>query len=248
MKAVKPYSIKEKENREILRKGMKDGIPIALGYLAVSFSLGIAAKHAGLNEAQGFIASLLCTASAGEYVGFTLIGASATFIEIALATLVANARYILMSCAMSQRLDPKMPFFHRFLMALHVTDEIFGISIARDGYLNPNYSYGAAAVSVPAWAIGTSLGILAGNILPARLVSAFSVALYGMFLAIIIPPARKNKVIAGIIIVCFTLSFASNYIPYFCELSEGMRTIILTVLISTLAALIFPKKEDESDA
>ncbi len=177
-------------------EGLRDGVPIALGYFAVAFSLGIAARSAGLTAFQGFFASMLCVASAGEYALFTLIGAGATYLEIALLTLITNARYFLMSCALSQRISPDMKNYHRYLVGGVVTDEIFGITIARPGYMEPAYNYGAIAVSVPAWAIGTALGILMGNLLPARIVSALSVALYGMFLAIIIPPAKKSYFIA----------------------------------------------------
>ena len=167
-------------------------MPIALGYFAVSFSLGIVARNVGMTPIQGMITSALCNASAGEYAGFTMIAAGAAYIEMAIVTLIANARYLLMSCAMSQRMDPDMPFFHRLLMAFDITDELFGITIARPGCLNPWYMYGAIALALPGWAVGTALGALAGNLMPWRLVSAFSVALYGMFLAIIIPPARKE--------------------------------------------------------
>ena len=242
------YSIKSKHNKSAFRKGMKDGIPIGLGYLAVSFSLGITAKNAGLTPFQGLLASLLCNASAGEYAGFTAIAENAAYIEIAIATLVANARYLLMSCAMSQRTDPKLSVWHRMGMAFGLTDEIFGIAIAREGYLNPYYNYGALATAAPCWAVGTALGVIAGNILPLRLVSAFSVALYGMFLAVIIPPARKSKIIAGLILVCFILSYSATIIPFICDLSDGTRTIILTLVISAVAAVLFPKKDDEEEA
>lgn len=232
-----------KQNSRVFVLGLKHGIPIGLGYLAVSFSLGIFAKDAGLTPLQGFFASFFCKASAGQYAGFTVIAACGSYLEIALATLVANARYLLMSCAMSQRLDPKMKFIHRFGMAFNITDEIFGINIARPGYLNPYYDYGAAAVAGLCWALGTALGVIAGNLLPLRFVSAFSVALYGMFLAVIVPPSRKNRVIAVLIIVCFALSYASGVIPFVRELSEGIRTIILTVCISAVAAVLFPRKE-----
>lgn len=227
-------------NKKCFLQGMRNGIPIGLGYLAVSFSLGIAAKNAGLNAVQSFLTSLLCNASAGEYAGFTLIAADASYIEIAVMMLIVNARYLLMSCAMSQRMNPDAKLHHRLLMSFHVTDELFAIAIARPGYLNPYYSYGAALAAAPCWALGTALGTIAGNVLPLRLVSAFSVALYGMFLAVIIPPARKNKRIAGIIIVCFAASFATAYLPILSEISEGMRTILLTVIIAAAAAVLFP--------
>lgn len=234
-------------SRQALQDGIRDGVPIGLGYFAVSFSLGIAAKNAGLTPFQGFLASLLCNASAGEYAGFTLIAAEATYLELALVTLIANARYLLMSCAMSQRLDPKMPGFHRPLMAFHITDELFGIAIARPGCLNPYYSYGAVLVAAPCWAIGTALGAIAGGLLPLRLVSAFSVALYGMFLAVIIPAARENKVIAGLISLCFAASYGAAHLPFVSEVSGGTRTIFLTVILSAAAAVLFPRDSDEED-
>ena len=238
---------KLQSNSSVFKSGMKDGIPIGLGYLAVSFSLGIMAKKAGLTPFQGFLASFLCNASAGEYAGFSIIAASARYIEMALAIFIANARYLLMSCALVQRFSPKTSIFHRLIMAFDITDEVFAISIARPGFLNPYYTYGAMTTTMPLWAIGTALGVMAGNMLPVRLVSAFSVALYGMFLAVIIPPARKDKIIAGIIVICFSLSFLSCYIPFIKDMSDGSKTILLTVLISTVAAIVFPKKE-ESEA
>ena len=133
------FSIASVGNRRAFRDGARDGVPIALGYFAVSFSLGIVARNVGMTPIQGMITSALCNASAGEYAGFTMIAAGAAYIEMAIVTLIANARYLLMSCAMSQRMDPDMPFFHRLLMAFDITDELFGITIARPGCLNPWY-------------------------------------------------------------------------------------------------------------
>ena len=233
-----------KFSRRVLYEGMRDGFPIALGYFAVSFSLGIAARNAGLTPMQGFWASLLNNASAGQYAAFTLIAAKATYWEVAVITLIANARYLLMSCALAQRFAPETPFFHRLIVGYDVTDEIFGITIARPGYLNPYYTYGAILLAAPAWAIGTALGIMAGNVLPLRIVSALSVALYGMFLAIIIPTARKNRIVAGLVALSFALSFACEYLPGVASLSGGTRTILLTVLISGAAAVLFPVKQE----
>lgn len=227
---------------------MRDGFPIGLGYLAVSFSLGITARNAGITPVQGFFMSLLCNASAGEYVGITLIAAGASFLEVALATLVTNLRYILMSCALSQRMHPKLSLRHRIFMGYDINDEVFGITIARPGFLDPWYTYGALATSVPFWATGTALGIVAGNLLPLRLVSAFSVALYGMFLAVIVPPARKDKIVLLLVLIGFAASFAGGFIPYFSQIAEGTRTIILTILISAMAALLFPRKQEEEVA
>ena len=231
---------------KVFLEGLRDGLPIGLGYFAVSFSLGIVARNASLTPVQGFIASLLCVASAGEYALFTSIQAAASFLEIALITLVVNARYLLMSTALTQRFDPKTPLIHRFLIGFGVTDELFGITIARPGYINPIYNYGAFLVAIPLWCIGTSLGIIAGNFLPARIVSALSVALYGMFLAIIVPPAKKNMVILISVLISFAASFACSKLPLVSQLSGGTRTIILTIVISSIVAIIKPIDDSES--
>lgn len=233
------------EDKNAFRDGMRDGIPIGLGYFAVAFSLGIAARAAGLSPFQGFLASALCNASAGEYAGFTLIAASSTLVEMACITLIANARYLLMSFAYSQKMKADLPLRHRLPLAFYLTDEFFAISIARPGWLNPWYTYGAVCMAAPCWATGTALGVIAGAMLPVRVVSAFSVALYGMFLAVIIPPARKEKVIAAVIAVCFAASYAAAHLPLVSEMSGGTRIIMLTVLISSCAALLCPKTDSE---
>lgn len=227
-------------NLSIYREGVRDGLPIAAGYFAVGFTLGITAKNIGLTAWQGFLASFLNNASAGQYAGFTVIAADAPYWEIILVTLIANARYLLMSCSLSQKFSPETPLYHRLIVGYDVTDEIFGISIARPGALQPAYNYGAMSVAMPGWAFGTAAGVLAGGVLPARIVSALSVALYGMFLAVIIPPARKNRIVAVLVLISFLLSFAVSRLPLFAGVSEGSRTIVLTVLIAGIAAALFP--------
>ncbi|MBQ9477986.1 MAG: AzlC family ABC transporter permease [Selenomonadaceae bacterium] len=228
-------------NRQALSDGLRDGLPIGLGYFVVSFTLGIAARHAGLTPFEGFITSFLNNASAGEYAAFTVIMADASYVEMALITLVANARYLLMSAVVSQKFDPSTPFYHRILVGFDVTDEIFGITVARPGKLNPFYNYGAMLVALPGWSVGTALGVIAGNILPPSVVSALSVALYGMFLAVIMPPARNDRVILTAIAVSFAMSFLSDQL--FGDISAGTRTIVLTVLIAGIAAALRPIKD-----
>ena len=230
--------------REILR-GARDGVPIGLGYFAVAFSLGITAKTAGLTALQGFIASFLNHASAGEYALFSLIAAGAAYWEVAVVICITNARYLLMSAALSQKFSPDTPFIHRPLVGFGITDEIFGLGVARPGWLSPAYLYSAFLVADLCWASGTATGITAGNVLPANIVSALSVAIYGMFLAIIIPPARKDKVVAALVLISFVCSFAFSVLPVVRELSAGMQTILLTVAISALAALLFPVRAEE---
>ena len=238
----------ELSNRQWYARGLKAGVPIGMGYLAVAFTLGIAAKNAGLTAFQATLTSFLINASAGEFVGFTLIGAGASYLEVAIMELVANARYLLMSFSLSQKLSPKTGVLHRLLIGWYVTDEVFGVSISAPGYLNPFYTYGAISLACPGWAIGTCLGVIVGNILPASLVSALSVGLYGMFIAIFVPPSKTSKVIGGLVLVSMALSFAFNRIPVFDGVSSGVKTIILTVAISAAAALLFPIREVKKDA
>lgn len=231
-----------------LREGFRDGIPIGLGYFVVAFSLGIAARDAGLTPWEGFVASLLNNASAGEYAAFTLMAAQASYVEMAVVTLITNARYLLMSTALSQRFSPTTGTLHRVLVGFDVTDELFGIAIARPGWVDPFYSYGAFVPALSGWSTGTALGIIMGNILPSRAVSALSVALFGMFLAIIIPPARENRVVLGCVAVSFAASLLFTVAPLFASWSAGTRTIVLTVAISSAAALLFPVSDDELTA
>ncbi len=233
------------ETKRALRHGIRDGIPIALGYFAVAFALGITAHNAGLNALQATLSSLLCNASAGEYAAFTVIASNGAYWEMALMMLVANARYFLMSCALSQHLPANTPLYHRLLIGFDVTDEIFGISIAAGDRLIPSYIYGAMLVAIPGWAGGTCVGVLMGNLLPPAVVRALSVGLYGMFLAIIVPPARKNRVIAVLIVVSMLLSLGGSLLPF---LSEGMRIILLTVIIAAVAAWLFPVQEEGGTA
>ena len=226
--------------KSIFLRGMKDGIPIGLGYFAVSFSLGIIAKKAGLNAIEGFFSSLFTRASAGEYGGYSVILAHGTYIEMVIISIVTNLRYLLMNTALSQKFNPKTPLFLRILTGFCVTDEIFGISIAYEGYLDPIYPFGATLVAGPMWAMGTCCGIIAGSILPTNVVSALSVALYGMFIAIIVPPAKKDKVVLISIIASFIISFICTYAPLINKLSSGTRTIVLTIIISAVAAYLKP--------
>lgn len=235
------------ERKRWFLRGMKAGIPIMLGYFAVSIALGISARNAGMTAPQATIASALVMASAGQYIGFTLIAAGASYVEVMVMEAIANARYLLMSCALSQKVDPKLPLWHRLLMGLWITDEIFGVSVSVPGRLNPYYVYGMAAVATPGWALGTLTGVVLGNVLPVRVVSALSVGLFGMFMSIFVPPARKNRLIAALVLLSFAASYAMNALPWFDGLSSGMKIIILTVAISLGAALLFPVKEEDGD-
>ena len=233
-------------------RGLRDGLPIGLGYMAVAFTLGIAARNAGLTAFQATLTSLLNNASAGEYAGFTVIREDAGYLQMVIMMLVANARYLLMSCALSQKISPETGMIPRMIIGFEVTDEIFGANMAVPGMLCPWYTYGVIVPSLIGWASGTCFGVIMGNVLPASLTSALSVAMFGMFLAVIIPPARKSRVLSVLIAVSMAASFALSKIEPFASLSSGMRVIILTVALSALAAYLFPvddqQKEDDHAA
>lgn len=223
---------------------MTDGIPIGLGYFAVAFSLGIVARTAGLTPEAGFLSSLLTRASAGEYGCYSLIAAGAGILEVVAVCFIANLRYLLMSASLSQKFAPDMPIWKRIACACCVTDEIFGISIAYPGTLPLSYPLGATVVAGTMWAGGTALGITAGNILPDFIVNALGVALYGMFLAIIIPQCRKDRFLLPVIAVCFAASTLCAKLPPLRAVSPGIRIVVLTVVIAAIAAVLKPVEDE----
>ena len=230
-------------NAKWFARGLRAGLPIGLGYLAVSFTLGIAARGAGLNAFQATLTSFLINASAGEFVGFTLMSAGAGYIEVAIMEAVANARYLLMSFSLSQKLRPETGLLHRLIIGWYVTDEVFGVSVSAPGYLNPWYTYGAIALACPGWALGTCLGVLMGNVLPAAVTRALSVGLYGMFIAIFVPPSKKSRTVCLLVLASMACSYAFARSPALAGVSSGVRTIVLTVLLSAAAAVLAPVRE-----
>ena len=237
-------TVKGGEGRRWFLKGMRDGTPIGLGYFAVAFTLGIASKKAGLTAFQASVMSATMLASAGQFAGIGMIAAGAGYIELAVTELVVNLRYLLMSSALSQKVQRNRPFYHRFLMAYEVTDEIFGIAMSVEGRLHPAYMYGAVTVAAPGWVLGTFLGSVIGMILPANVMSAMNVALYGMFLAVVIPPSKKSRVIAGVVALSMAASSAFSLVPALSNISSGFQMIILTILLAGTAAVLFPVKPE----
>lgn len=225
--------------------GLKNGIPICLGYFAVSFALGIAARNTGLNAMQSFLMSATMVASAGEFAAISLIGSSAGILEMIGTTFIVNMRYMLMSMSMSQKLSEDTKPAHRFFLSYCVTDEIFGLSSAVTGNLCPFYTYGITLISVSGWCLGTVLGVMLGNILPPVISGAMGVAMYGMFLAIIIPPSRENHFILALVVLSMAASALFACVPILSKISSGFRVIILTVLIAGIASIIKPVRVEE---
>ena len=227
------------------RRGMYHGIPIGLGYLSVSFGFGIMAVKAGLTTLAAAVISASNLTSAGQAAGVGIIAAGGTLLEMALVQLTINLRYSLMALSLSQRLDKSFTMPHRMLAAFGITDEIFAVSYGQKDIITPWYMYGMILVSFTGWVSGTILGASAGQLLPSDISAALTIMLYGMFIAIIIPPARKEKSILAVIIAAAVISILFKFV--FTFVSGGFSVIISAVLASAAASLIFPVKEKEDE-
>lgn len=230
---------------EWFKNGLKAGVPIALGYFAVSFTFGMMAIAGGLSIGEAVLISATNLTSAGQFAGLTIILSNGSYVEMILSQLIINLRYCLMSFSLSQKLDRSESWNHRFGIAFGVTDEIYAVSVSQKGKVSALFNYGAMVVAIPGWVFGTLCGALLGNILPSFIVSALSVAIYGMFIAIIIPPAKHNKNILYVVIVSMILSTCFAYLPLLNKVSSGFVIIICTLVVSLLAAKFAPIKEDE---
>lgn len=227
-------------------KGVKHGIPIAMGYLSVSFTFGMKAVADGLSPMQALLISMTNVTSAGQFAGLPLMVAQASLIEMALTQLIINLRYALMSLSLSQRLDKSMTTLHRMLFSFCNTDEIFAVASSQPEKVGRWYLYGLMSTPYWGWALGTLLGAVAGQLLPEFLRTALGIAIYGMFLAIILPPARKEKPVRVVVLIAVALSLCFRYIPALSTLSSGFVIIICAVAASTLGALLFPVKEGDA--
>ena len=231
--------------RESFRKGMKDGVPIALGYFAVSFTFGMMAVAGGLSIWQAVLISLTNLTSAGQFAGLDIIFAGGSMWEMAMTQLIINLRYCLMSFSLSQKLRRDEPWGHRYAVAFGVTDEIFGVSASKTGKVSAFYNYGVMSVAIPGWTLGTLLGAISGSILPAFIMSALGVAIYGMFLAIIIPPSKKSRPVLGVVVASMAVSTVFAVTPVLKQVSSGFMIIITTLLVAGLAAYFCPVEEKE---
>lgn len=223
--------------------GLKRGYPIALGYLPVSFTFGLMAVSGGLPVWMAVFISMSNLTSAGQFAGTNLILRGAGLLEITLTTFVINIRYMLMSLSLTQRLDSDMTLPKRFLIGFGVTDETFSVASMEEGKLSFPYLFGLMLGPFLGWSLGTALGAFICSSLPNSLSSAMGIALYGMFIAIIIPPAKKSKPIISIIVVSFAAVCFLRYVPFFREISSGFRIIIATMIGAGFGAFLFPIEE-----
>ena len=235
-------------NRKLFAKGFRHGIPIGLGYLSVAFTFGMKAVADGLSPLEALLISMTNVTSAGQFAGLPLILAQASYLEVALTQLIINLRYALMSLSISQKMDSDMNTPRRLFFSFMNTDEIFAVASSQPGKVSHWYLYGLMTAPYLGWSVGTILGAVAGTLLPVFLRNALGIAIFGMFLAIIVPPAKENRVVLGCVLSAFAASAAFAFLPVLRELSSGNRTIILTVVISALAAVLFPRPAEEEAA
>lgn len=230
------------------KEGFVDAIPVGVGYLAVSFTLGLAARKAGLWPAAAAFASLITNTSAGQFAGFLAMAASAPLLETALAQVVVNLRYVLMSSGLTQKVDREAGLLARLLIAFDVTDELFALGIRRQGTLKPPYYYGMMLASIPCWAAGTFLGAWLGALLPEPLLKAAGVALYAMFIAVVMPPARQSRAVLIVCLAAMAGSWLLAVLPLSQALSPGLRVTLVALVLSALAATVFPSGLEDSHA
>ncbi len=226
--------------------GIKDGFPICLGYFSVSMAFGLTATKNGIPIWAAVLTSLSNLTSAGQFAGINIMIASGTLLELALTTLIINMRYFLMSLSVSQKIDSSVRFSDRFFISFGITDEIFAVSMRHRKTLKTSYMAGLILTPVLGWTSGTAIGSFAATLLPEKVAAAMGIALYGMFIAIIVPPAAKNKnvLISAVLAICVSVIF--RFTPFLKSISDGWVIIIVTVLVSAICATLFPVKEENS--
>lgn len=227
------------------KKGLKDGLPICLGYFSVSFAFGIFAIENGLTAFQATILSLANLTSAGQLAAVPIITGGGSLAELAISQIVINSRYSLMSVSLAQKFSSKVKFKDKLYIAYANTDEIFAVSISQKGEIGKKYMTGLMIPPVIGWTAGTFIGSIAGNILPAIVTAALGLAIYGMFIAIVVPVAKKEKATALCVFISIILSCAFKYIPLLSKVPSGFTVIICAIIAAGILAVIAPIKTDE---
>lgn len=230
------------------RCGVQRGLPVGLGYFSVSFGFGAMAVAQGIDVWAATLISGSNLTSAGQFAGLTLIVAAAGLWEMVLTMLVINSRYALMGVALGQRLGPEVGFAPRLLAAFFDTDEVFALGMARQGRLTVSYFVGAGTVAALGWTAGTAMGAIAGTLLPLSVRLALGAMLYGMFIAIVVPQARREKPMLLCLMLALVLSCLFTWLPGLKEISAGLAIVICTVAAAATCALVFPVEEKEAAA
>lgn len=225
------------------KKGLKDGLPIGLGYLSVSFAFGVTAVSLGIPELIALLISATNLTSAGQLAGVVIIAALGSVVQIILTQLVINARYFLMSLTLTQKLDKKFTILDRLLCAVGITDEIFAVAVTQKEPITKKYFLGLMTLPYIGWTGGTILGAVFGGILPAILVNALNIALYAMFIAIFIPAAMQNKKVIPVILIAVAISCAFEFIPFLQAVEPGFVYVISALVAAIVGAILFPVEE-----
>lgn len=226
-------------------QGLKDGLPICLGYFSVSVAFGMTTVLAGMPLWAAVLISLTNLTSAGQFAGANLMLAGGNMMELGLTTLVINIRYFLMSFSVSQKVERKMSMKERLAVSFGITDEIFAVSMQHKGELSTPYMAGLIITPILGWTGGTLAGGAATSVMPEALSSALGIALYGMFIAVIVPPAREERSVLFTVILAILASLAFTYLPVLRNLGSGWSIIIITIAVSAVAAWLFPRKPEE---
>jgi len=226
---------------------MKAGMPVCAGYFSVSFGFGAMAVSQGLSVWYAVLISATNLTSAGQFAGLTVIAAGAALVEMILTQLVINSRYALMSLALGPRLGPEVGIGKRLMAAFFNTDEVFALGMAREGKLTVSYFTGAGTVAALGWVGGTAMGAIAGSVLPLAVRAALGVMLYGMFIAIVVPQARKEKPMLLSMVLALVFSCLFTWVPWLKELSAGLAIVISTVAAAVICALVFPVEEEAAE-
>jgi len=232
-------------NKQELKEGIRDGLPICLGYISVSMAFGLTAVKAGIPIWAAVLVSLSNLTSAGQFAGVNLMLAQSSYIELMITTFIINIRYFLMSLSISQKVDKHFGIKERLIASFGVTDEVFAVSMQRRSEITFSYMLGLIATPIAGWTGGTFIGAVATSLLPEALTDAMGIALYGMFIAIIVPPAREHRSVLFAVILAIAGSYAFAYVPFLSALSGGWSVIIITIVVSAIAAWLFPVPEDE---
>ena len=234
----------DKQSKTLFKKGFKLGVPIGIGYFSVSFAFGMMAISSGLSPALAVLISMSNVTSAGQFAGIQVITAGGSYIEMTLTMLMINARYFLMSLSLSQKVSKKLTRVQRALMSFCVTDEIFAVASMEQGEVTGWYWFGLMIMPYIGWSGGTLAGALISSLLPSSLQDALGIALYGMFIAIIIPAAKHSRAIVMTILIAVLVSCILYYIPLFSCISSGFAVIIVTIIAAGIMAYIAPIKEE----
>lgn len=230
------------------KEGIRDGLPICFGYISVSMAFGLTAVKMGIPLWSAVLISLTNLTSAGQFAGTTLMAAGGTYLEIAVTSFIINIRYFLMSLSVSQKVDGEFTMGKRLITSFGITDEVFAVSMQRRKELSFPYMAGLILTPILGWSGGTLIGAAATSLLPASVSDAMGIALYGMFIAIIVPPAREQKSVMFAVILAIAASCAFAYLPVLKNVSGGWSVIIVTVVVSGIVAMLFPIKEEEGQA